>query len=131
MVRFGRRAAVIGLLVCIAMVATAILLLTQTGIERYFGAWSDRRVEVSQQAGDEIITGLAAYFSDTGNYPESIEEILPKHLVTIHKPRAGDGKWRYRVSEDGKWFRLSFAFDDGGYPISWYDSKEAKWYVDE
>lgn len=111
--------------------AVSFLLVTQTAIGRYFWAWSEGRVRVSQQAGDEIIKGLAAYRADTGIYPDEIDELVPKYLMGIRRPRAGDKKWRYRRSDDGTEFRLSFAFDDGEYPICRYDSATAEWYVDQ
>lgn len=111
-------------------VAAAILLVTQTTIGRHFWAWSEGRVRASQLAGDQIIKGLAAYHADHGSYPSEIDGLVPKYLIAIPRPRAGDKKWRYRRTDDGAAFRLSFAFDDGEYPICWYDSAVAKWYED-
>jgi hypothetical protein len=112
-------------------VATAILLVAQTTIGRHFWAWGEGRVRASQQAGDEIIKGLAAYHADKGKYPNEIDELVPKYLIAIPRPRAGDKKWRYRTTGDDAGFELSFAFDDGEYPICCYYSEDAKWHVDE
>lgn len=64
------------------------------------GCMSNRKkLEETRQAGNQIVRALEAYHAEQGKYPPSLEDLTPKFLKEIPRPRWGLRQWIYEPSE--------------------------------
>ena len=81
----------------------------------------------SMQIGDRIVEALDLYRADTGDYPVSLEMLVPKYLDEIPAPMLGDQVWRY--NRDGEHFVLRVRPETGDIFFSclFYRYGEKEW----
>jgi len=96
------------------------LLLLFAGILAYY---VPNRMECDRLAtidiGNEIVEALQVYFEDNGQYPVSLEGLVPKYLKEIKKPLWGDSEWEY----EGSPAQLKVGYESHGelYPMMIYN----------
>ena len=86
-----------------------IILWSMTFIGCGDASWNIKNIQNSQSRAVPIIKALEKYKDDRGRYPDSLAELVPKYIVQIDPPTAGDGKWRYRTLKDVLSYSLVFA----------------------
>ena len=70
-----------------------------------------------QEKAVSLLMALEQYKTDTGQYPSSLELLIPTYLPTIPQPASG-WQYQYQSLESGEEFILSFAIGksmDGDY----------------
>ncbi len=92
--------------------------------------WSDSKVRQSQSRGNLVVAALESYMQDNGQYPPSLESLVPKYLETIPQPVAGDREWIYEVwvKDDKHGFHLRFQNGNRGHLCSY--SRDGSWFID-
>ncbi len=77
--------------------------------------------------GNEIVEALEGYYADTGRYPASLDELVPKYLNEIKEPLWGDSGWEY----GGSPAQLKVGYKSRGqlYPMMVYNSEHG-WIYD-
>lgn len=70
-----------------------VLLLSCIGCMR-----NRKKLEETRQAGNQIVRALEAYHAEQGRYPPSLENLPPKFLKEIPRPRWGLRQWIYEPS---------------------------------
>jgi len=93
-----------------------------------------RMILDSRIIGTEIIEALDKYQGDTGRYPVSLSELVPKYLDKVKPAPFGDVGWQYR-KEDSNGFSLKAGYkllgdSDYLYPYMLYSSTDQQWMVD-
>ena len=71
--------------------------------------------------GDEIVNALEAYRLEHGQYPSSLEMLVPKYLDKIKSPPWGNSGWQYMGSPIG--LTVGYKSHGGLYPNMSYHSK--------
>jgi hypothetical protein len=106
------------------------------------GCWSPGDRHAGYYAGKRVITALEGFHDDHGQYPERLDELVPRYL---HGRR--DLLWKGRVqplnapghdqtaeeqpleySREGDAYTLSFSYASFGMNILTYDSRTRKWH---
>jgi hypothetical protein len=97
------------------------------------------RLEESKQRGAAIVQALERYRVEAANYPEALDALVPRYLPAIEPPTWGLRRWRYRryaVAElarraapdtSARYFQLSVAANESGYPLLYYDFAGRRW----
>jgi hypothetical protein len=100
-----------------------------------FGIFSERNempnMLRTMKSGNEIVRGLEACRKDTGQYPQSLNALVPKYLPKLPGPSWGNSGWVYKPSESGFSLEAGFVFGDGDslYP-SLYLISPNRWRTD-
>jgi hypothetical protein len=80
----------------------------------------------SKEIGNEIISALRLYYREHGQYPSSLEMLVPKHMPEIKPPTWGERVWTYE--SDGKSFDLCVLSEGHAlFPSLSYSTKVRKW----
>ncbi|HUF50370.1 MAG TPA: hypothetical protein VMN60_06020 [Longimicrobiales bacterium] len=102
------------------------------------------RLSESKARGGEIVAVLERYRAAAGDYPETLEGLVPEYLAVIEPPTWGLRRWKYErlpVAGDGigagdgsrggrpeqVYFTLSVAANETGYPVLYYDVTARRW----
>ena len=116
-------------IVCLFFCITLTLLFWYT-----FGNPEDDDTRESQTIGNEIVGALEKYFADHGQYPNSLNVLVPKYIEQIKPPTWGKG-WIYTPFYGSKTFMLETGYKSWGgsslYPVMSYDSDNKRWIVDQ
>lgn len=117
-----------------------VVLALAAGVAVYMYAHRDEgRLEESKNRGAPIVAALGAYHAEQGTYPETLDELVPRHLAGIEPPTWGLERWTYRrytpadvstaddTDDDVVFFQLSVAANESGYPVLYYDLAAARW----
>ena len=115
----------------------AILLLLTLGViflNQYVQKNSDNDRLETIDIGNEIIGALESYYVDNGRYPKSLEQLVPKYLNEIKRPKWGEDGWVYEFA-DPNYFKITVGYKEWGesyYPVMYYSSfqKKAGWICD-
>jgi len=122
------------------IVVTALALSAGAGVYAYAHR-DEGKVEESKQRGAAIVQALERYRADQGDYPPTLDALVPRYVGTIEPPTWGLRRWRYRrysagdvvrgvpaPAENGKrYFQLSVAANEQGYPVLYYDFAAQRW----
>jgi hypothetical protein len=92
-----------------AIAAVLISLFTLGGLYYELDDWNLIRVQRSKSLGNAVIHAIRDYRTDSGRYPENLNQLVPKYLKVIPTPIAGVGEWHYFTCEDGSAFALEFS----------------------
>jgi hypothetical protein len=88
------------------------------------------RVETSLIGGD-IVEALEAYRTRQGEYPESLDGLVPTYLDPVIRPPWGNSGWRYRkYNKDAFELEVGFGSDEYLYPAKSYSSSNGYWHSD-
>jgi hypothetical protein len=117
---------------------TAVALAIGAGV--YIYAHRDQgALEESKRRGARIVQALAAYESQHGTYPETLNELVPRQLAQVEPPTWGLQRWTYRrytpaevsgsaaAAANEVYFQLSVAASESGYPVLYYDLTARRW----
>jgi len=107
----------------LAAAAGLIALAGCTGVED----WSPASVAETQLRGDRIAAALNNYRQDEGEYPTSLDALVPTYLSEVPPPTAGNGLWGYESYDRNSRFRLWFEGTAEDTPVYIYDSTTKKW----
>lgn len=94
------------------------------------GNWSSGAVAESQRRGNEIIAAIEDFQRDIGEYPEDLQQLVPKYLQSMKPPTAGSRAWGYGVYKNGGEFNLWFDGPSTYDPICVYSSSSRDWFYD-
>lgn len=104
-------------------------------LDSIFYGWNNHGIGESKVTGNAIIVILYRYQKQHGEFPSSLDDLIPEYYHSIPQPIAGEGRWIYAISEHETLFILSFAMPHNflwsGYPSYNYNSSENYWQVDE
>ena len=97
-------------------------------------------LEESKRRGADIVRALAGYRTDHGTYPDQLSTLLPDYIDAVEPPTWGVQQWRYRTyaagstavqepvqTDDERYFQLSVAANESGYPVLYYDFRTGRW----
>lgn len=106
------------------------------------GCWTPGEAHAAYYAAKRVIPALEKFHHDRGQYPERLEELVPRYL-----PDRRDLLWRGRVqplnapghndpveervlgySRQGDAYRLGFSYSSFGMNVFTYDSRTRKWH---
>jgi hypothetical protein len=62
----------------------------------------------SRERGDQVVDALKRYYESAGDFPRSLDELIPKYVEGLPTPTAGSEDWVYLPSSDRKHFTLRF-----------------------
>jgi hypothetical protein len=100
----------------------------------HYEPWDMKNVLDTVSIGDEIVVALEQYKQDFGQYPTSLEVLVPDYLRRVRNPRAGFTKWHYRWWRDDNNLIYFYYFDtsaitlDGSYSgLVSYRLKSGQW----
>ena len=86
------------------------------------------RSQETMRRADQIVAALERWRARNGEYPASLDQLVPAELPAIPESVVGDRKWKYsRIAPDH--FVLEF-FEGPIYEGSSWDSARGSWYVD-
>ena len=71
-------------------------------------AWWDEESEKSKEIGNKIVVAIENYYQDFGNYPKSLEDLIPRYLDEIPQTTTGHG-FAYQLYENN-YYVLKFPF---------------------
>lgn len=117
------------------------------GVGIYWWAHRDAgRLEETRRLGAELVAALEAYRADRGEYPETLDDLVPDYLARIERPTWGVGEWTYRryavqadagmaadsadaggAGDVAYYFTLSVAANEQRYPVLYYDVADRRW----
>lgn len=63
--------------------------------------WSDDKISKTIEVGNELARSLEEYKVDKGDYPSSLEKLIPDYQSRILSPSVGSKKWDYTKEYDG------------------------------
>ena len=120
------------------IVITTLALAAGVGVYAY--AHKDEgKLEQSKQRGAEIVQALERHRTEQGDYPSTLEALVPRFVPSIEPPTWGLRRWRYRryragdvasnapADSSARYFQLSVAANDRGYPVLYYDFAGRRW----
>ena len=89
-------------------------------------------LEESKQRGSEIVEALERHRIEHGDYPPTLDSLIPSYLPAIDAPSWGLGRWKYerytaQERADSVYFMLSVAASETGYPLLYYDVTGRRW----
>ena len=96
------------------------------------GCMSQRKkLEETRQVGNQIVRALEAYHAEQGKYPRSLEDLIPKFLKEIPRPRWGLHQWIYEPSETSFTLQVNETHrtGDGDSLYYRYFPKDQKWEI--
>ena len=121
------------------IVVTALALGAGAGVFAYAHR-DEGRLEESKQRGAAIVQALERHRAEVGDYPPTLAGLVPRYLVAVEPPTWGLRRWRYRryaaavvngvtAPADGgkRYFQLSVAANEQGYPVLYYDIAGRTW----
>jgi hypothetical protein len=82
----------------------------------------------SRERGQVIVDAIHRYHKDRGEYPASLDDLVPSQLQVVEQPTVGDRRWTYTRPDTDR-FILDF-FVGPIYEHERYDSKIGSWKVD-
>jgi hypothetical protein len=83
------------------------------------------KAEAGYAAARPVIAGLASYHQQHGNYPASLEALVPGYLSQV--PSGPDGhRLDYRLTSEGLSYELSFRYVGPGMNLCTY-TPERQW----
>jgi hypothetical protein len=90
-------------------------------------SYTQARYEATRERARALVAAVEQYKLVHGDYPQTLEGLVPEVLPRIDPPLVGDGVWQYTRREGG--FRLTF-FVGPIYEGDHYDSARGTWHVD-
>jgi len=93
--------------------------------------WSSAGIKESQGIGDEIVTALKEYKTAMGQYPKSLESLVPGYFAEVPKPTVGTRKWEYRVGPDGQYYLAVRRYENELLPLVYYTPADGQWTHDD
>ena len=92
--------------------ALCILLLGGIAVATYFiyvrENWSDAALQETRQSGQVVIDAINSYEAEHGQFPNTLEELIPKYIERLPEVPAGNGAFSYaRPDQDSVEFFLS------------------------
>lgn len=94
--------------------------------------WTTQRIEGSTAEADQIIAWLEQHHEATGQYPESLGDLVPTHTPSLPRPTTGNRDWGYRLTDGaGQAYELAFYANRDLYPSMTYDSQSKQWTLDQ
>jgi hypothetical protein len=120
------------------LVVTMIALSAGVGVFAYAHR-DEGRLEESKERGTAIVEALERHRQDHGDYPRALEALVPRYVASIEPPTWGLRRWRYRPYSAGdvvsgvpadtseRYFQLSVAANERGYPVLYYDFTGRRW----
>jgi len=81
---------------------------------------------IIRKNGKAIAQALTEYHTDKGNYPETLDELVPAYLTDLRVPKTIWG-WLYTANEDGFTLGYVFYIDKFGYTICKYSTTAPEW----
>jgi hypothetical protein len=119
--------------IIVSLIAVAI------GAGIYLYAHKDEgALEESKQRGNMIVEALERHRIEQGEYPLTLDSLVPAYLDAVEPPDWGLRRWKYerymgssrggaRATADSVYFMLSVAASESGYPLLFYDFTERRW----
>jgi type II secretory pathway pseudopilin PulG len=115
------------------VVVIALVLAIGGGVFLYAHKDEDS-LEESKRRGADIVEALAEYRADHGTYPNQLAMLAPRYVDAVEPPTWGLREWRYRtytpgalMHDDDRYFQLSVAANESGYPALYYDVRTGRW----
>jgi hypothetical protein len=121
-IHVSRRLCIAGLLALLAL--SALVVIRLGGCE----SWSPSSIEESKKRAEPIIAALEAYYTAHGQFPKTLQDLVPEHIDELPQPAAGTGQWHY-ASREGS-FSLSFGCGKHHYPNCTFSWKSRNWLLD-
>ena len=111
-----------------------VLILGAIFLNCYVQKSSDKNRLETVAIGNEIVEALESYHVENGQYPESMERLVPKYLNKLKQPLWGEDGWNYELHGPNS-FVIKVGYKDWGksyYPVMYYSSvqKAAGWIYD-
>ena len=121
------------------LIVTAVALAIGAAIFLY--AHKDEgALEESKERGSAIVEALERHRIEHGDYPPTLDSLMPSYLPAIEAPSWGLGRWKYErytrspaaggaapARADSVYFMLSVAASESGYPLLFYDFTGRRW----
>lgn len=118
--------------ICMLVFAAALVLagvIAGTLLDAGSATWTPERIEQSKRIGDRILAACAAYHSEHGQFPPTLESLVPRYIDRIDPPIAGSETWEYSQSR-GRCF-LSFGQGKHLYPCYFRSSDKEEWQLND
>lgn len=102
------------------------------GIAIYLVAHRDvGDIEAAKSQGGVLVDALERYRADTGAYPDSLQQLTPRYIASIHPPAWGL-RWEYRRRPDAPTgFQLMVPENDTRFPLLFYDPVTRSWTLNQ
>jgi hypothetical protein len=107
-----------------AIVVISMLILAQS-----CSKWTDREVERTKRAGEEVRSALDRFRAETGLYPTNLDLLIPKFLPKIPQPTVGEKRWDYKTFEEGSAYVISVEIRSFDEPLLQATSRQG-WGID-
>lgn len=102
----------------------------RVGIPNYLKAWQTTAYNQTLANEGQIVCALERYQLAHGNYPETLDALMPQFIEKIPHDLIGGEPLHYRRTDDGKFILYSVGWnetDDGGLPGTLSDAKKGDW----
>ncbi|MDH5716292.1 MAG: hypothetical protein OEZ22_01490 [Spirochaetia bacterium] len=90
--------------------------------------FSDRKIKNSIVTGYEIISAVKRYHKEKGEFPRSLDELMPEYISKIKNPQAGEKEWKYIKKNDS--FYLGIMRKNLSEPHCYYSLVLNEWLVE-
>ena len=92
-----------------------------------FDSPSDQEIQYTQDQGDQILSAIRTYITETGNPPSELDDLVPQHIATIPFATESGDVWEYHYTPEKDKFQLAFDWGEWA-PVTW--SNGGVWYLD-
>ena len=96
--------------------------------DAYSSNWFPGKVDESKRRGDLVVQAIELYQNENDEYPQQLDDLVPKYIGTLPLPTAGACKWEYSRSTEPRGYWLRFTTKDR-YPMCRLE-ENGEWFED-
>lgn len=119
-IRQRRRTALVAVFLVIASMAVCAIGLRAFLPELFQRPFRQPGISQTREyVNDSLTPAVVEFVRQEGHLPARLEDLVPRYLPDIERPKAGNKAWIYSAETSGESFSILFGYGEHFYPYEW------------